>query len=112
MRAPKNIGTGTAEDPGRSAVSTDAYDLGAFKTPALRNWKDREPFMHDGRFATLDDVLDFYSEPKDSGIGETEIDPLELGDDEKADLLAFMEALNGPWPDLERFEAAWRKLIE
>ena len=107
-----NIGTATEDDKGRYAVTKDEAEMGMFKTPSLRNWKGREPFMHDGRFATLRDVVDFYSEPQDSGIGETEIDPLELGDDEKADLLAFMEALNGPWPDLKPFEAAWRKLIE
>lgn len=107
-----NIGTATEDDKGRYAVTKDEAEMGMFKTPSLRNWKGREPFMHDGRFATLRDVVDFYSEPRDSGMGETEIDPLELGDDEKADLLAFMEALNGSWPDLERFEAAWRKLIE
>ena len=107
-----NIGTATEDDKGRYAVTKDEAEMGMFKTPSLRNWKGREPFMHDGRFATLRDVVDFYSEPQDSKIGETEIDPLELGDDEKADLLAFMEALNGSWPDLKPFEAAWRKLVE
>ena len=107
-----NIGTATEDDKGRYAVTKDEAEMGMFKTPSLRNWKGREPFMHDGRFATIRDVVDFYSEPQDSGIGETEIDPLELGDDEKADLLAFMEALNGPWPDLTAFKAAWRKLVE
>ena len=105
-----NIGTGTAEDPGRFAVSKDAYDLGAFKTPALRNWKDREPFMHDGRFATLDDVLDFYSEPKTGAVGETELDPLEFTGQERADIKAFLETLNGSWPDLEPYESAWTEI--
>ncbi len=106
-----NIGTGTAEDPGRSAVSADDYDLGAFKTPSLRNWKTREPFMHDGRFETLDEVLEFYNEPKDGALGETEIDPLRLTPGELTDIKEFLETLNGPWPDLEPFENAWRKLL-
>ena len=107
-----NIGTATENDKGRYAVTKDEAEMGMFKTPSLRNWKGREPFMHDGRFATMRDVVDFYSDPQDSGIGETEIDPLEIADDEKADLLAFMEALNGSWPDLTAFKAAWRKLVE
>ena len=105
-----NIGTGTAEDPGRFAISKDAYDLGAFKTPALRNWKGREPFMHDGRFATLDDVLDFYSEPKTGTVGETELDPLEFTEQDRADVKAFLETLNGSWPDLEPYESAWKAI--
>lgn len=105
-----NIGTGTAEDPGRSAISDDPYDVGAFKTPALRNWRGREPFMHDGRFATLDQVFDFYSEPKAGAVGETELDPLNLTPADRADLKAFLGTLNGPWPDLAPYEAAWKAL--
>ena len=105
-----NIGTGSNEDPGRSAISGDDYDLGAFKTPALRNWKGREPFMHDGRFETIDDVLDFYNEPKAEALGQTELDPLGLSDQEQADVKAFLETLNGTWPDLAPYEAAWDAL--
>lgn len=105
-----NIGTGSREDPGRSAISNDEYDLGAFKTPALRNWKARAPFMHDGRFATLDDVLEFYNEPKAGALGETELDPLDLSDQDHADVKAFLETLNGSWPDLAPYEAAWNAL--
>ena len=105
-----NIGTGSAEDPGRSAISGDDYDLGAFKTPALRNWKGREPFMHDGRFETIDDVLDFYNEPKAEALGQTELDPLGLSDQEQADVKAFLETLNGTWPELAPYEAAWDAL--
>lgn len=106
-----NIGTGTAQDTGRAAISGDAYDLGAFKTPSLRNWRGREPFMHDGRFETLDEVLDFYNEPKDEAVGETELDPLELTDQDHADLKTFLETLNGAWPDLAPYEAAWKALF-
>ena len=105
-----NIGTGTESDPGRFAISQDAYDLGAFKTPALRNWKGREPFMHDGRFETLDEVLGFYNEPKIDSIGETELDPLGLSATDHADIKAFLETLNGSWPDLAPYEAAWNAL--
>ena len=106
-----NIGTGSKEDPGRSAISGDDYDLGAFKTPALRNWKGREPFMHDGRFATLDEVLDFYNEPKSGALGQTELDPLGLSEQDQADVKSFLETLNGAWPDLAPYEAAWTALF-
>ena len=105
-----NIGTGTGEDPGRSRISGDAYDVGAFKTPSLRNWKGREPFMHDGRFESLDEVLDFYNEPKSGAVGESELDPLELTEQDHADIKAFLETLNGSWPDLAPYEAAWNGL--
>ena len=105
-----NIGTGTAEDPGRSTISKDDYDIGAFKTPALRNWKGREPFMHDGRFETLDDVLAFYNEPKADAVGLTELDPLGLSEQDHSDIKAFLATLNGEWPDLAPYKAAWQAL--
>lgn len=105
-----NIGTGTAEDPGRSEISGDDYDLGAFKTPSLRNWRGREPFMHDGRFATLDEVLEFYNQPKTGALGETELDPLNLSEQDQADIKAFLATLNGAWPDLAPYETAWDAL--
>lgn len=105
-----NIGTGTEEDPGRSKISGDDYDLGAFKTPALRNWRGREPFMHDGRFPTLDEVLDFYNQPKTGALGVTELDALDLSEQDRADIKAFLATLNGAWPDLAPYEAAWNAL--
>ena len=106
-----NIGTGSGEDPGRSAISGDDYDLGAFKTPSLRNWKGREPFMHDGRFATIGEVLDFYNEPKSGALGHTELDPLGLSEEEQADVVAFLETINGAWPDLAPYASAWKALF-
>ncbi len=105
-----NIGTGTTDDTGRYAISSDTYDLGAFKTPSLRNWKGREPFMHDGRFETLDEVLNFYNEPKPDTIGQTELDPLQLSERDHADIKAFLNTLNGSWPDLAPIETAWNAL--
>lgn len=105
-----NIGTGTEEDPGRWTISGDEYDLGAFKTPSLRNWKGREPFMHDGRFTSLDEVLEFYNKPRKDAVGESELDPLDLTERDRADVKAFLETLNGSWPDLAAYEAAWNEL--
>jgi cytochrome c peroxidase len=106
-----NVGTGTESDRGRYEVEKDEYYLGAFKTPALRNWKLREPFMHDGRFKTLREVIDFYVNPPPTVVGEREIDPIPLTAQEIDDLIAFLEVLNGDWPDLAPYKAAWQRLV-
>ena len=63
----------TLTDLGRGAVTGNSNDNGKFKVPTLRNIALTAPYMHDGRFATLDDVIEFYS----SGVhaGPT-VDPL------------------------------------
>ncbi len=48
-------------DPGLYLVTQNAADKGKFKTPTLRNLKFTAPYMHDGRFETLDEVIEFYS---------------------------------------------------
>ena len=85
---------------GRAHVTGDADDDGLFKTPTLRNIAQTAPYMHDDRFATLEEVLDFYSEgilysrtldtlmPSATGGG------FELTADEKADLAAFLRSLS------------------
>jgi cytochrome c peroxidase len=45
----------------RHSVTGDPADIGAYKAPTLRNLLFRAPYMHDGRFKTLDEVLDFYN---------------------------------------------------
>ena len=49
-------------DEGRFAISRQPRDHGAFKTPTLREIARTAPYMHDGSMATLEDVIDFYSE--------------------------------------------------
>ncbi|MDR2410085.1 MAG: hypothetical protein LBE13_18520 [Bacteroidales bacterium] len=46
----------------RFAVTLQAADIGAYRSPSLRNIAVSAPYMHDGRFKTLDEVIDFYSE--------------------------------------------------
>lgn len=46
---------------GRFRISKDSGDMGAYKTPSLRNLAFTAPYMHDGRFSTIDEVLDHYS---------------------------------------------------
>jgi len=48
-------------DPGRGAINGNSNDIGKFKVPTLRNIALTAPYMHDGRFATLDDVIEHYS---------------------------------------------------
>lgn len=70
---------------------------GAFKTPTLRNVARTAPYMHDGSFATLRDVLAFYSLlPGSPPLGHRELTlaPLNLTPGETDDLLAFLEALS------------------
>ena len=76
--------------------------LGAFKTPDLRNVALTAPYMHDGRFATLAQVLDFYAEGKAAsrgrlvGVREETADLVPpLNGRQKSDLIAFLKTLTG-----------------
>ncbi len=87
------------EDVGRGAlVSGNAY-LNAFKVPTLRNIAKTAPYMHNGVFQTLDEVLDFYAGGGALGHGyhpdnlDDKIRKFDLYPSEKADLIAFMNAL-------------------
>ncbi|MEM1250387.1 MAG: cytochrome c peroxidase [Acidobacteriota bacterium] len=51
----------STNDLGVFETTNNPADLGKFKTPSLRNVNERAPYMHDGRFATLEDVVAFYS---------------------------------------------------
>lgn len=70
---------------------------GEFKVPSLRRVAFTAPYMHDGRFTTLEQVVDFYSELEgavaDEHVNETIIKPLELTAEEKAALVVFLGRL-------------------
>jgi cytochrome c peroxidase len=94
-----NLGIGTDKatpDEGRFAVTKRESDWGAFKTPTLREIENTFPYMHDGRFKTLEEVVEFYDK---GGIKNKNLDermkPLNLTATEKSDLVAFMKALSG-----------------
>ena len=92
----------------RFSVTNNLMHTGAYRSPSLINCEINGPYMHDGRFKTLDEVIDFYSE----GLVYSDyVDPLmknvrehgvQLSDEEKADLKAFLltltdhELLNNP----------------
>ena len=82
------------EDLGRGAVTGNADNNGEFKTPNLRNVGLHAPYMHNGRFETLEDVVEFYNRGGDydaPNIDHGIIHPLNLSAQEKADLVAFMK---------------------
>jgi cytochrome c peroxidase len=91
-----NIGQYMAyTDPGRERISLRPEDLGKFKTPSLRNVALTAPYMHDGAMATLDQVLDHFTtggqpHPNRSALLRTFV----LDAQQRADLLAFLNALN------------------
>jgi cytochrome c peroxidase len=81
-----------AEDSGRVVVSHNLADLGAMKTPSLRNVALRRSFMHDGRFSTLEQVVDFYDRGGDFSAPNKDprIVPLHLTPLQKQQLVAFL----------------------
>ncbi|TLD41973.1 MAG: Cytochrome c551 peroxidase [Candidatus Jettenia ecosi] len=84
------------EDLGRYNITKNESDKGAFKTPTLRNITDTAPYMHDGFFSTLFEVVLFYN----AGGGRSEnksphIHPLRLTPEEINDLIEFLKALTG-----------------
>jgi cytochrome c peroxidase len=89
---------GVYRDHGRMAVSNQAGDDGAFKTPTLRNVSLRTSFMHDGSVSSLRDVIDYYD--RGGTVGARNQDPrihkLFLSDGEKNDLLDFLKSLSSP----------------
>ena len=93
-----NLGIGFAAgrfaDPGRYRVTGVQGDLGAFRTPSLRNVAVTAPYMHDGSLATLEDVIDFYDAGgRPNPFLSPFIRPLYLADYEKAALVAFLRTL-------------------
>lgn len=79
-------------------VATKDNNLGEFKTPTLRNVANTAPYMHDGRFANLREVIEFYSTLPDTpaiGHREESLQPLNLDPIEIEDLIAFLQSLTG-----------------
>jgi cytochrome c peroxidase len=88
------------EDTGRFQVTGNANNIGEFRTPSLRNVGLRGPYFHDGHFATLEEVVEFYNRGGDfdaPNIDHNLIRPLNLSPAQKSDLLAFLRgALTDP----------------
>jgi cytochrome c peroxidase len=104
--SPYNLLGAHSDDAGRASAAKTRYvegthvNFGQFKTPSLRNAALTAPYMHDGRFATLRDVVRHYSELDPERVhshGEGGVlRPLRLTDGEIDDLVAFLESLTSP----------------
>lgn len=90
-------------DKGLEYFTKNQYDRGKFKTPSLRNIGYTAPYMHDGRFKTLQEVLDHYNEhvktsltldPLMSATNTLGARQLELTAQEKEDIINFLNTLN------------------
>jgi cytochrome c peroxidase len=89
--------SGRFADPGRFAVTGEERDLGAFRTPALRNLDPTGPYMQDGSLATLEEVIEFYDRGgRRNPYLSPRLRPLFLTGHEKAALVAFLRSLNDP----------------
>jgi len=93
-------------DDGRLPDAVGDEMLGAFRTPKLRCVAQRPSFMHTGQFRKLEDVVDFFARGGDRGgfLGENELERLELSSRDRADLVAFLRALDGPGPEAHLLE--------
>ena len=97
----KNIGLYDEKkyrDKGRFEVTKNQNDLGKFKVPGLRNVAVTGPYMHDGSFATLKDVIEYYSDPyqfvtNPINMDTTLLKPINFTTQEKEDLEAFLLSL-------------------
>ena len=75
-------------------MSRDTHEMErAFKVPSLRGVSGRPPYMHAGQYASLEDVLDHYSRAPEAPSGHSELNRLDLTEDEQAALLAFLRML-------------------
>jgi cytochrome c peroxidase len=100
-----NLGVGmeAAEpDLGRFVVTGVEADRGAFKTPTIRNVAQSGPYMHDGSQETLLEVVEWYAKGGHPNPWlDEKIKKLDLTPQDKADLVAFMQACTGELPKVE-----------
>jgi cytochrome c peroxidase len=82
-------------DFGRMGVTKNDYDSLQFKIPSLRNIEFSYPYMHDGRFSSIAQVLDHYTEGiiKSETLAHALESPIELSSNDKVDLTAFLLSL-------------------
>lgn len=99
------------DDPGFYFRTKNAWDKGKFRTPSLRYTMYTAPYMHNGAFYSLEEVVDFYNRGGVTEDGEStsfpktktsKIKPLGLNDDEKANLVAFLEAFSGDEIEIDK----------
>ncbi|HET9529192.1 MAG TPA: cytochrome c peroxidase [Blastocatellia bacterium] len=85
---------GGARELGRFLVTGNSLDIGAFRTPSLRDVELTAPYFHDGSAATLKDVLKFYARGgNDNPMRDWELQTLDLDDREQQDIIEFLKSL-------------------
>ncbi len=97
----KNIGLYDAKewaDAGRFNASKDSADIGKFKVPGLRNVGVTGPYMHNGKFKTLEQVIEYYANPfatvkKPINMDASLLKPINFTAQEKSDLVNFLKSL-------------------
>ncbi len=91
-------------DPGFGAVIRRQDGFGMFKTPGLRNVARTAPYMHNGAFKTLEEVVEFYNDGGGLGRGldvysqDVQVAKLDLTEQQKKDLVSFLKSLNDTAP--------------
>jgi cytochrome c peroxidase len=91
-------------DPGFGAVIRRPDGFGMFKTPGLRNISQTAPYMHNGAFNTLEEVVEFYNDGGGKGRGldvysqDAQVVKLDLTEQQKKDLVSFMKSLDDTAP--------------
>jgi cytochrome c peroxidase len=89
------------KDPGRFGITQKEEDKGRFKTPGLRNAALTPPYMHNGVFQTLEEIVEFYNKGGEAAPNKSErMKVLSLTNEEKKDLVAFLKALTGELPNV------------
>jgi cytochrome c peroxidase len=100
-----NLGVGMDKpepDLGRFVVSKKDEERGAFKTPTIRNVALTAPYMHDGSQKTLEEVVEWYDRGGHANPHLSDkMKKLGLTPQEKQDLVEYMKALTGPFPDVQ-----------
>lgn len=97
------------DDTGREEHTRDAADRYAFRTPSLRNVELTAPYMHDGVFATLEEVVRFYDRgalPRHPAVTDDRLDvlvrdPIGLADQDVLAIAEFLRALTDPGTELD-----------
>lgn len=90
----------SAGDDGYYKVTHKEEDMGKFKTPSLRDVSRTGPWMHDGQYSSLEQLISIYNEAKFPSAGaDSLLRPLALSNKERKDLLAFLKAISAPPAD-------------
>jgi cytochrome c peroxidase len=100
--ANNGLDAATQNDKGVGGITLKDADNGKFKIPSLRNLSYTHPYMHDGRIASIEDVIDFYSNgvqphPQiDSKMAHVRSGGMQFSEEEKRQILAFLKTMDDP----------------